>query len=238
MSKKPIIGITCDSQTKPTYSKFPWYALREHYVHAVQSLGGLPILLPHEPDHVSDYITLVDGIIVTGGDFDIDPAYYGEEIVSDKVTTNSKRTTFEFALGQQAMNQHIPTLGICGGMQLLNVVFGGTLIQHIPDVIETDIAHEQPNPRNETSHSVKIEENSALHHMIKASEINVNSAHHQAIKIPGKGVVCNAYAPDGVIEGFEVPAARFCLGLQWHPEFLITPHDKAIFEAFLAEAGK
>ena len=73
MSKKPLIGITCDSQTKHTYSKFPWYALREHYVHAVQSLGGIPILLPHEPDHVSDYINMVNGIVVTGGDFDIDP---------------------------------------------------------------------------------------------------------------------------------------------------------------------
>ena len=234
MSKKPIIGITVDSQAPGSYSKFPWYALRENYVSAVEQLGAVPILLPHEPDHVEDYLNLVDGLIITGGNFDVDPSYYGENKKSDTVQTNQKRTAFEFELSQLALQKHIPILGICGGMQLLNVVLGGSLIQHIPDTIRTTILHEQPNPRNEVSHPVTIAEGSLLHRITNASEIEVNSAHHQAVRHPGNGIVLNAYAPDGVIEGFEVPESRFCLGLQWHPEFLITPHDKAIFEAFIA----
>lgn len=238
MNSKPLIGITLDSQTESTYSVFPWYALRKDYSNAVQALGGIPIHLPHEPDNVSEYLNLIDGLIISGGDFDIDPAYYGEEIVSQRVIINNKRTDFEFSLGQQALDQNIPILGICGGMQLLNVILGGTLIQHIPDAIQSEIQHEQPHPKNVVSHSVHVEENSLLHQLLGQTEIQVNSTHHQAIKRPGNGVVCNAFASDGVIEGFEIPKSRFCLGVQWHPEYLSTPHDKTILEAFLAEARK
>ena len=131
----------------------------------------------------------------------------------------------------------LPVLGICGGMQLLNVALGGTLIQHIPDEIPEALAHEQPNPRDEPGHEVALSADSLLRSICRSDGLAVNSAHHQAVKAVGAGLTVNAVAPDGVIEGIEAPGQRFCLGVQWHPEFAITPADRAIFSAFVAAAA-
>jgi putative glutamine amidotransferase len=128
-------------------------------------------------------------------------------------------------------------LGICGGQQLLNVVLGGTLIQHIPDEIADALAHEQPNPRNEPGHTVRIVPGTLLHRITGATEMSVNSAHHQAVKKVAPGAVVDATAPDGVIEGIEATGKRFCLGVQWHPEFAIDPGDVKIVAAFIDAAG-
>jgi putative glutamine amidotransferase len=128
-------------------------------------------------------------------------------------------------------------LGICGGQQLLHVVLGGKLIQHIPDSIEAALAHEQPNPRNEPGHVVKVAKGTQLHGIVGADELAVNSAHHQAAADAPAGVVVNATAPDGVIEGIEAPRYRFCIGVQWHPEFLISEGDAKLFRAFLGAAA-
>ena len=114
-----------------------------------------------------------------------------------------------------------PLLGICGGEQLINVLYKGTLIQHIPDEIENPLEHEQNNPRNEAGHNVTIKKNTKLHNIISKNNIMVNSAHHQAVKNPGQGLVINAFSEDGVIEGIEDPTMNFCIGVQWHPEFFI-----------------
>ena len=128
-------------------------------------------------------------------------------------------------------------LGICGGQQLLNVALGGTLVQHIPDEIARPLAHEQPNPRNEPGHLVKVALGTQLHGIVGADELSVNSAHHQAAADQPDGVVVNATAPDGVIEGIEAPRYRFCIGVQWHPEFLISEGDAKLFRAFLGAAA-
>jgi putative glutamine amidotransferase len=237
MSRPIVIGLTLDSEPPGGYSKFPWYALRQNYCSAVIRAGGVPILLPHEPEQAAVHLGLIDGLIVTGGAFDVDPALFGAETRHASVTTKDRRTAFELAITLGCLAADKPVLGICGGQQLLNVALGGTLVQHIPHEIADALAHEQPNPRDEPGHVVRIAPGTLLHRITGAGEIAVNSAHHQAVKAVGRDIVVDAVAPDGVIEGIEAPGRRFCLGVQWHPEFAITEADDAIFRAFVDAAG-
>lgn len=229
----PRIGLTLDSESGGGYSRFPWYALRENYFEAVRRAGGLPVALPHAAEHADAYLDLVDGLIVTGGAFDLDPSIYGATERHATVTTKDRRTAFELAITQTALGRDLPVFGICGGQQLLNVVLGGDLIQHIPDVVADSLAHEQPNPRDEPGHVVTIAPGSRLHAIVGTDELPVNSAHHQAAGAVGPEVVVSARAPDGVIEAIEHPGRRFCLGVQWHPEFAISAGDAALFAAFI-----
>ncbi len=242
MTLRPVIGLTLDIEQPPrppekTAAALPLYGLRENYCAAVVRAGGLPVLLPHEPDLAEGYIAGLDGLLVTGGAFDVDPTIFGADSRHPSVTTKDRRTDFELAATRAALERDLPVLGICGGQQLLNVVLGGTLIQHIPDEVAGALAHEQPNPRDEPGHPVHIVPGSLLHRICGAEEMQVNSAHHQAAKDVGPGVAVNARAPDGVIEGIEAPAYRFCLGVQWHPEYGVADGDPAIFAAFVAAAG-
>jgi len=229
----PLIGITLDSEEPGGYSKFPWYALRQNYCSAVTASGGVPLVLPHEPAAVAAYLDLLDGLVVTGGNFDVDPALFGATEKHDTVRLKSARTDFEWAITRGMLDRDKPVLGICGGQQLLNVVLGGSLIQHIPDAVADALPHEQPNPRDEAGHTVKIAAGTKLHAITGAAELPVNSAHHQAVAAVAPGAVTDAVAPDGVIEGIEHPGYRFCLGVQWHPEFFISDGDRKLFAAFI-----
>ncbi len=236
-SRRPVVGLTLDSEDAGGWSKFPWYALRQNYCDAVVKAGGLPIALPHEPELAEHYLDELDGLIVTGGAFDVDPALFGANDRHESVTTKNRRTDFELAITRGALARDIPVLGICGGQQLLNVVLGGTLIQHIPDEVAQPLAHEQPNPRDEAGHDVALRQGSLLHQICQSKTLSVNSAHHQAVKSVGPGVTVNATASDGVIEGIEAPEYRFCLGVQWHPEFSISSGDDAILNAFISASS-
>ncbi len=233
----PVIGLTLDLEGPGGYSKYPWYALRQNYCEAVARAGGLPILLPHQVPQAERYLDLMDGLIVTGGDFDVDPALFGAEARHETVATKERRTAYEIAACQGALRREMPLLGICGGQQLLNVVLGGTLIQHIPDEVRDALAHEQPNPRCEAGHKVRVIEGPLLHRIVGVGELEVNSAHHQAVRQVAPGAVVCAVAPDGVIEGIEHPGYRFCLGVQWHPEFAISEGDERLFAAFIEASG-
>ena len=235
--RPPVIGITLDSEPPGGYSKFPWYAVRENYCGSVVRAGGLPVALSHEPDRAEAYLERIDALIVTGGAFDVDPGLFGAESRHATVTTKDRRTAFEVAITKGAIDRDMPVLGICGGQQLLNVVLGGTLIQHIPDEVAGALEHEQPNPRDEPGHSVSVTTGTLLHRIAGATELNINSAHHQAVRDVGDGTIVNSVAPDGVIEGIEVPGHKFCLGVQWHPEFAIDPADARIFDALIAAAS-
>ena len=230
---KPLIGLTLDSEPAGGYAKMPWYAIRENYCDSVTRAGGLPVLLPHEPDRAADYAERIDGLIITGGAFDVDPALCGASDRHASVTTKDRRTAFEKAITEIAIERDMPVLGSCGGQQLLNVVLGGTLIQHIPDAVGGALAHEQSNPRTEPGHGVSVTPGTLLHRIVNAEELAVNSAHHQAALEVGQGVAINALAPDGVIEGIEATGQRFCLGVQWHPEYEIDPGDAKIFAALI-----
>ncbi|TAN55224.1 MAG: gamma-glutamyl-gamma-aminobutyrate hydrolase family protein [Rhodospirillales bacterium] len=233
MTTHPLIGITLDSEEPGGYSKLPWYALRQNYCEAVARAGGVPILLPHEPELAEAYLSTIQGLIVTGGAFDVDPALFGATTRHATVKLKTRRTQFELAIVQGALKRAMPVLGICGGQQLLNVALGGTLIQHIPDEIENALAHEQPNPRTEPGHDVAIVPGTHLAAISKAASIPVNSAHHQAVKKLAPSLIVNATAKDGVIEGFEYPGHRFMIGVQWHPEYAVSPADDYLFLSFV-----
>ena len=240
MSLKPVIGITLDSDVGGSYSRYPWYAIRYNYVNAVIDAGGVPLLLPYAYDLLDEYANRIDGLLIPGGFFDICPSHYGEKISHESVKTNPERTNFEFAITRRIKEQGKPLLGICGGMQLMNVIFGGSLIQHIPAEIENALAHEQPNPRHEAGHNIDVVEGTLLHRIAKSQiQVAVNSAHHQAIRQVAPGFIVNARACDGVIEGIELSdQGQFALGLQWHPEFHISDVDKSIFNHFIQAAKK
>ncbi len=236
---RPVIGITLDAEPAGGYSKLPWYALRENYCDVIWAAGGLPLALPHFAAGAEAYLDRIQGLVITGGAFDVDPALYGEGgMRHETVILKEKRTAFEFAITRGAIARNLPILGICGGEQLLNVVLGGPLIQHIPDTIPNALAHEQPNPRHEPGHTVSITPGSLLHRITNATELSVNSAHHQAVRAPAPGLVASAFAPDGVIEAIEHPGQRFCLGVQWHPEYLVSAGDQQILAAFIAAAAE
>lgn len=232
-ARPPVIGFSLDYEEAGGYSKKPWYAIRENYLTAVSALGALAIALPHAPEQAEAYLDIIDGLVITGGAFDVPPEMYGETTTHDTVVVKAQRTAFEYAITRGAFARNMPILGICGGEQLLNVVLGGTLIQHIPDSIQNALAHEQPNPRDEPGHAVEITPGSLLHRLTGAAQIQVNSAHHQAVAKPAPGLVVTGVAPDGVIEAIEHPGHPFCLGVQWHPEYHVTPADDRIFTGFM-----
>jgi putative glutamine amidotransferase len=238
MSKRfPRIGVTLDAEppadTPDGYSRYPWYALRQNYSGAIEAAGGVPLALPHN-GLAEQYLDIIDALVITGGGFDVDPSMYGETSMHDSVTLKPARTIAEMALLQGALKRNIPVLGICGGEQLLAVVLGGTLIQHIPDSIENCLNHRQHNPRHEPGHEVSIVPGTMLHRIVGVSSMAVNTSHHQAVRSPGPHAVVNATTSDGVIEGIEDARYKFCLGVQWHPEFHISPGDRAIFDAMIA----
>ena len=231
--KAPLIGITLDSEEPGGYSRLPWYALRQNYCDAVAQAGGVPLPLPHQRALVDTYLDTIKGLVVTGGAFDIDPALFGAAEKHKTVKLKSGRTDFELAITRGALERDMPVLGICGGEQLLAVALGGSLIQHIPDEVANPLAHEQPNPRTEPGHTVDVTPGTLLARIAGTGPVPVNSAHHQAVKAVPAGVTINARSSDGVIEGVEAPGKRFCLGVQWHPEYAISPADTAIFQAFV-----
>ena len=233
--KNPIIGITLDYENNGGYSKFPWYAIRENYLNCLYKFGAIPFPLFHNIEVNNHFLKTLDGLVITGGNFDIDPSLYSEATDGSR-NFKSKRTDFETKIFNQFLKTSKPILGICGGEQLMNVASGGDLIQDINSSINTNIKHEQINPRNEVSHEVKITKNSKLFKIIQSDKIKVNSAHHQSVKNTGENFIASAFASDNVVEAIEHTKHSWCIGLQWHPEFLITGSDVAIIRDFINHA--
>ena len=229
-----MIGITMDAEPPGGYSRYNWYALRANYTSAIVSAGGLPVALPHHPELTQAYLDRIDGLVITGGGFDVEPALYGAADRHDSVTVKPGRTKAELDLLRGALQRDMPTLGICGGEQLMAVAAGGTLHQHIPASVPDCLPHEQAMPHHAPAHAVAIEPGTLLHRIVRTDRMRVNSSHHQAVASPGPHAVVNARAPDGVVEGIEDARYRFCLGVQWHPEFASDPSDHLVLAALIA----
>ena len=238
---RPIVGVTLDAEAAGGWSSFPWYALRRSYLDAVAEAGGLPFAIGHEAELADETLDAIDALVITGGAFDVDPSLYGAAERHASVALKTDRTAAELALVRGAVARGLPLLGICGGMQLLAVVLGGTLIQHIPQDVANALAHEQPNPRDQPGHGVEIVAGSALHAITGRTTMAVNSSHHQAVRTTGRAVV-SARAEDGIIEAIEQPemasGGAFCLGVQWHPEFRIDAGDRRLFTGLVGAAQR
>lgn len=229
------IGITLDFETADHYAKYPWYALRQNYAQSFEQFGATSYLLPYNKNAIREYASYLDALVITGGNFDIPPQYYGQELLTTSIIKD-ERTAFELELFRQFFEANKPILGICGGEQLINVALGGTLIQHIPDEVEGCLEHEQRGPKHLPSHEVEILEISKLYQIIGQGSIEVNSTHHQAVKNLGRGLTIAALAPDGVIEAIEHAQKTYCIGVEWHPEYLTTEADKKLIQSLVDAA--
>ncbi|HEY4388605.1 MAG TPA: gamma-glutamyl-gamma-aminobutyrate hydrolase family protein [Ktedonobacteraceae bacterium] len=239
MVMRPLIGIPYQTRifSETNRPSRPIVFNNKSYIQAVEQAGGVPILLPLLDD-LSGLQTLLprlDGLLLSGGS-DVDPQHYHEEAHPLLGETNPQFDALEIALAQWALQEDLPTLGICRGMQVLNVALGGNLYQDLNAQDPGSLRH--PNwdlPRNKIIHSVRIERNSRLAKILDTHEIQVNSLHHQAVKESGRDVTVSGYAEDGVAELMEVPQHHFMLGAQCHPEELYQEHPnwKLLFTAFI-----
>jgi len=233
---RPLIGIPCRPLTRAETGK-PIYANNRAYVHAVESAGGLPVLIPMIKDLniLTALLSRLDGILLSGG-IDVHPSHYGEEVHPLTQEVDIELDEFEITLASWAIQQDIPVLGVCRGMQLINVVLGGTLYQDIDNQYPDSIAHSQRHlPITHLAHHIIVEPGSRMEKILGHGAVWVNSHHHQAIKDPGKGVRITGRAPDGVPELLEVPDCRFVMAVQSHPEeiYSIEPAFKRLFSAFV-----
>jgi putative glutamine amidotransferase len=239
---RPMIGITCDLDLGTgRETRAPGrgaHVLYDDYVQAVLVSGGLPILLPavRGEDSRVAYAQSLHGLLIPGSPADLDPAYYGEEPHQRLGPVNPLRTDFEIQLVRLALARELPVFGICGGAQVLNVALGGSLYQDIPSQVVKAYKH---SGAPERAHSVDLVPDTRLAAILGLQEMRVNSLHHQAVKVPGQGMVVGASARDGVIEAVEISSQSFVIGVQWHPERLFVEDEAAqrLFSAFVQAAA-
>jgi putative glutamine amidotransferase len=211
----------------------------EDYRQAILHVGGEPVVLDVSIP-VDEALKGIDGLLLTGGN-DVEPARYGEPAHATTVEAEPGRDEFEIGMVTAARAREVPIFAICRGIQVLNVAFGGTLVQDIPSQLTGALEHSLPCPPNQAftfAHEVWIEKDSLLGTLMRErltdDSCEVNSRHHQAVKDVASGFKVAATAPDGVIEAIEDPGRRFCLGVQWHPEnFYRTGEFRGLFEAFV-----
>lgn len=222
---KPLIGITGDIEERDGKT-YIYIDLR--YGKLVEDVGGIPVLL-HPTRSLKEIVSKIDGLILSGGE-DIHPRFYREEPKYPMTLSPDLRTEFEISLLREAMKSKVPILGICHGMQLINVAFGGTLYQDLPGQTEDVINHRLGEKR----HPVSIIEDSLLFDALGKKEMDVTSTHHQAVKDLGMSLKVSATAHDSIIEAFEMPEYPFLIGVQWHPEKEPDEESRKLFASFIA----
>jgi putative glutamine amidotransferase len=242
--KIPIIGITCsmeydDSQRKvPTVYSFDY--LKKNYYQAIIKAGGAPILLPNlEKLKLLDQIfPLVDGLLMSGGE-DLDPIFYGEKVEFPSVNIRKERDNFELELVKKAHFKKIPILGICRGLQLINVLFGGSLYQDLKQNKNFSDHTLKGSVGYGGKHLINIMPQSKLFSILKKDKIQVNTSHHQMVKNLAEGFVVSAISEtDGVIEGIEYKEADYLIAVQWHPEIMIDEKNSQLLFLSLVSAAK
>lgn len=238
-TRRPSIGITPDVTTPTAEAPLLKYDVKIAYAEAVLRAGGLPFVLPYSDDKqvVDAYLDRVSGVLVTGGAFDIPPEAYGESARDGLGTLKPGRTNFEMLVLRGALSRRMPVLGVCGGMQLLNVAFKGTLFQDIRLEVPASKSHEQSHDRTHPQHPVEVKDGTVLADCVGRGQLMVNSTHHQAVKAVGEGLLTSAIANDGIIEAIEAKEG-FVVGVQWHPELLIdtVPPHLGLYKTFVNRA--
>lgn len=232
MSGRPVIGL-------PTYTAEarwgPWAAsaalLPQSYLDALVQVGAVPLMLPPVPDSADRAVAALDGLVLTGGP-DVDPAHYAE-VPHPTTDPPSARDDWEFGLLDAALRRNLPTLAVCRGIELINVAFGGSLIQHLPEQVGHD-GH-RPRPGVFGARPVRVQPGTELGDIVDAN-LTVPCHHHQAVKRIGGHLVRAAWdADDGTVEALEAPGFRFLVGIQWHPE---QDDDRRLFAALVQAAAK
>lgn len=237
--KRPVIGI-CAGIERARWSVWDDEALLtpRGYVDAVQRAGGLALLVvpdPHNERDPDEVLDLLDGLILAGG-ADIDPARYGAERHEKTVGTVPERDTFEVALARRALERDLPLLGICRGMQLLNVATGGTLDQHLPDSRGHEDHRRALGSFDGSDHDVRLEPGSLAARAARAEHHATKSHHHQGVDVLGEGLRVTGWSVlDDLPEAIEAPGRRFALGVQWHPE---ADELSPVIEEFVREAAR
>ncbi|MGH2944804.1 MAG: gamma-glutamyl-gamma-aminobutyrate hydrolase family protein [Solirubrobacteraceae bacterium] len=234
---RPLIGVTTSElrasaaatlrrHGEPPHAEM---ALGMTYLRAIEAAGGMPVVLPPLGD-AEAFLERLDAVCLSGGP-DLDPAAYGAaDRHAELGPTEPALDEFELALARAADRRGTPILGVCRGAQALNVARGGTLHQHLP-------GHRQDAAAAATTHSVRVTAGSRLARIVGAGSLAVNSFHHQAVEVLGRGLRAVAHADDGAVEAIEAPGHPFLLGVQWHVEGLVAePRHRALFEALVAAA--
>jgi putative glutamine amidotransferase len=222
MADRPVIGL-CASLERATWGLWttPAHLLPREYADAVQRAGGIAVILPPDPraaDHPDELLDLLDGLILAGG-ADVDPAAYGQEPHPATVNTNTERDDFEIALARAAIARDLPLLGVCRGMQILNVARGGTLLQHLPDSYGHEDHRRTPGSFDGADHQVRLDAGSLAARAAGEERHRTLSHHHQGVDRVGDGLVVTGHSElDDLPEAVELPGCRFVLGVQWHPE--------------------
>jgi putative glutamine amidotransferase len=234
----PAIGI-CAAVERVSWGVWNGYEVTlapRTYVTAVQGAGGLGIVLPPDPAAVADpdlLLDRVDGLMLAGG-ADVDPAAYGAEARAETTGTWPERDRFELALTRRALERDMPVLGICRGMQLLNVALGGTLVQHLPEALGNDVHRSAAGSFGE--HEVRLEPGTLACRTAGAERLAVKSHHHQGLEQVGEGLLVSGRAVgDDLAEAIELPEHRFALGVLWHPEEDV---ESTVISALVEEATR
>ncbi len=237
LSRVPVIGLTTYlEQAQTGIWDVPASFLPKAYIDSVTRAGGIVVLLPPQPvpaGVAGRVLDGLDGLIVTGGK-DVDPALYGQDAHETTDAPRTDRDAWEEALLRAAIERGLPFLGICRGAQMLNVVLGGTLHQHLPELIGSD--RYQLGGGEFSTVGVRVEPDSAVGAMIGADEVSVEVYHHQAIDRVADGLQVTARSDDGVVEAVELQGVPFGVGVQWHPEQ--TPTDLRLFQGLVDAARR
>lgn len=216
----------------------------DNYVAAIRRFGGHPVVLPSDLTRFDELLSGVHGVLISGGT-DIDPAEYGAPRHDQTDLADHARDTFELAVARYASEHGIPLLMICRGMQIGNIAFGGTLHQHLPDIVDAAVKHRDLERKFDVfpEHVVTVAAGSRLAALAGGTRFMTNASHHQAVDRVGRGLMAVAHTGDGIIEALEYPQAHgFWLAVQWHPERLLDAEadenrSERIFRAFLEAAG-
>ncbi len=238
----PVIGLTTYGRYETIVQSIhydEWYAVPAQYVDAVRRAGGVPVLLPQGEQNWEEILNIVDAMVVIGGG-DIHPDSYGGNGGHPSINrVDPERDRSELSLIEiLASERSLPTLCICRGMQVANVALGGTLHEHVPDVVEKDI--HRGADKGWTVQRLRVYPGSLLAEIMGATEVATYSGHHQAVKELGAGLRVTAMAADGIIEALEMPSHPWLVGVQWHPEVSAAedPSQQRIFEALVQMAHR